>query len=190
MKHLLKTWPQAITLHSVTGQISAKLRTKRKWILKIRAAETQSIVLEQKREPLLLTHWFFQLKKTARTNEEGKKKRGAMSWRVPAVDEGVDSAADADSHFQFRYANKRLPFHPAVVLNETCLWISISSSATVYFDRRGCLLGHIRVNTHAHVWWGVGMHSVFSLMKLTVPLIHLCVLHLQRHVYLDCFIWF
>ncbi len=145
--------------------------------------------LSRKESPAPYT-LIFPAKENRKNKWGGGKKRGATSWRVSVVDEGVDSAADADSHFQFRYANKRLPFHPAVVLNETCLWISISSSATVYFDRRGCLLGHICVNTHAHVWWGVGMHSVFSLMKLTVPLIHLCVLHLQRHVYLDCFIWF
>ncbi len=99
-----------------------------------------------------------------RRKKKTKKKRGAVSWRVSAVDEGVDSAADADSHFQFRYANKCLPFHPAVVLNETCLWISISSSATVYFWSPGLLLDHIRVNTHARVWWGAGMCSNFSLM--------------------------
>lgn len=88
--------------------------------------------LSREKSPAPYTQ-IFPAKEKHKNKWEGEKNREAVSWRVSAVDEGVDSAADADSHFQFRYANKCLPFHPAVVLNETCLWISISSSATVYF---------------------------------------------------------
>lgn len=115
--------------------------------------------------------------------------RRAVSWRVSAVDEGVDSAADADCHFQFRYANKCLPIHPAVVLNETCLWISISSSATVYFWSLGLFArSHSRKHTCMCM---IRRWDAFRLLAhvTNVLLIHLCVLNLQRHVYLDSFIW-
>lgn len=101
-----------------------------------------------RKESLASITLIFPAKERHKNKWEGKKNRGAVSWRVSAVDEGVDSAADADSHFQFRYANKRLPFHPAVVLNETCLWISISSSATVYFWSPGLFArSHSRKHT-------------------------------------------
>ncbi len=103
--------------------------------------------LSRKESPAPYT-LIFPAKEKCKNKWGGEKKRGAMSWRVSVVDEGVDSAADADSHFQFRYANKRLPFHPAVVLNETCLWISISSSATVYFWSPG-LFARSHLRKHA-----------------------------------------